>query len=247
MRFKPWPRPTPFEDTPRKRAAYARKCVRERDALPLFAEAVAQHQLPVSEEMVRRIGIQECREVTGRGQRAAAWRRARARLFAFADPDRRAIRALWRVCPYPADPSYLATLLHEIETGRIDPAHSPWGRAWTPPPRPAPPPEAGFADVFRQIGACRVGGGPKATGADELLFCGNLGAGIVFLTSRVRLCDPSESFMTSSGHRLRDGHVGRAGHWVEIRVRGDCSDADLARIRRLAEAVDERPVMVRRA
>jgi hypothetical protein len=247
MRFKPWPRPEPFADTPRKRAAYHRKQCLERAALPLFAEAIAERQLGVDEEMVRRTGWWERQQQDTRDRRAEDWRRVRARLFAREAAQRGTIRALWRACPYPADPSYLGTLLHEIETGRIDPARSPWGRQEPPPPRPAPPPEARFADVFRQIGQRRVGGGPKATGADALLFCGNLGSGIVFLTSRVRLCDPSESFHTSSGHRLRDSHVGRAGHWVEIVVRGVCPNADLARIRRLAREADTRPVVVRRA
>jgi hypothetical protein len=47
--------------------------------------------------------------------------------------------------------------------------------------------------------------------------------------------------------RLRDSHVGRSGHWVDIQVRGIYSDADLALIEWLAQAVDRRPVIVRRA
>ncbi|WP_236962203.1 hypothetical protein [Methylobacterium sp. XJLW] len=83
-------------------------------------------------------------------------------------------------------------------------------------------------------------------GADERLFCGNLGSGILFLTSRVRLIEPNESFYTASNHRLRDSHVGSSGHWVDIAVRGPCSDEDLRRIARLARAADTRPVAVRR-
>ena len=92
-----------------------------------------------------------------------------------------------------------------------------------------------------------VSGGPKAPGADEIVFCGNLGSGVLFLTSRVHPTDPRESFHTSSNHRLRDSDVGRSVHWVDIRVRGMCSDADLALIQRLAAAADTRPVRVRRA
>lgn len=51
---------------------------------------------------------------------------------------------------------------------------------------------------------------------------------------------------TSSGHRLRDSKVGSGGHYVEIEVTGDCSDADLAIIERLAQAADTRPVLVSR-
>ncbi|AMB44357.1 hypothetical protein [Methylobacterium sp. AMS5] len=245
MRFKRWPRPTPFEDTSRKRAAYRRKQVREQGALPLFAVALAERQLDVDVEMVRRTGQWERQQQESRRQRADGWRRTRARLFAHPTAQRLAIRALWRVCPYPADPSYLGTLLHEIATGRIDPARPPWGGRHTFTPRTTPNP-ASFAEAFRQIGQRTVGGGPKTTGADERLFCGNLGSGIVFLTSRVRLCEPNESFYTSSNHRLRDSHVGRGGHWIDIAVRGTCSDADLALIRQLAQAMDTRPIVVRR-
>ena len=78
------------------------------------------------------------------------------------------------------------------------------------------------------------------------MFCGNLGSSFLILVSRVRLIDPNESFYTSSNHRLRDSHVGRAGHWVDIEVRAGCSVSELALIERLARAADTRPVVVRR-
>lgn len=62
----------------------------------------------------------------------------------------------------------------------------------------------------------------------------------------MRLNDPHESYYTSAGHRLRDSHVGRAGHWIDLEVRGDCSDAELDLIGRLAQDADTRPVVVRR-
>lgn len=83
-----------------------------------------------------------------------------------------------------------------------------------------------FEKVFRKIGQRKVGGGNKTNAADELTWCGNLGSGLLILTSRVRPNEPLESFVTSSAHRLRDSHVGRFGHWVEIIVRGDCSNAE---------------------
>ncbi len=245
MRFKRWPRPTAYEDTSRKRAAYRRKEVREQAALPLFAPVIAERQPDVGEEMIRRTGYWERQQQESRRQRAAGWRRARERLFKHPEPRRLAIRALWRICPYPADPSYLATLLNEIATGRIDPARPPWGGRHTLTPRTTPNP-ASFGEAFHQIGQRTVGGGPKTTGAEERLFCGNLGSGILFLASRVRLIEPRESFYTTSNHRLRDSHVGRSGHWIDLKVRGHCSDADLAVIARLAQAEDTRPVIVRR-
>lgn len=109
------------------------------------------------------------------------------------------------------------------------------------------PTPASFDAAFRQIGQRKVGGGPKTTEADELLFCGNLGCGILFLTSRVKLACPNESFYTSSNHRLRDSHVGSGGHWVDIEVRGPVTDAQLTLIQQLAQAADTRPVSARRA
>lgn len=44
MRFRRWPRPPPFEDTTRKRAALARKQRLEREALPLFSNQIAVQQ-----------------------------------------------------------------------------------------------------------------------------------------------------------------------------------------------------------
>ena len=44
MRFRRWPRPTPFEDNTRKRAALIRKQRLEREALPLFSTQIAVQQ-----------------------------------------------------------------------------------------------------------------------------------------------------------------------------------------------------------
>lgn len=166
--------------------------------------------------------------------------------------------ALWRDCPYPADPAYLLDLLHAIDIGRIDPDRPPWDHPRTLTPRTMPN-AVSFDEAFRRIGQRKIGGGPGpalgpangrtrgTTEADEFIFVGNLCNGVLFLTSRVRLIDPHESFYTSSNHRLRDSHVGRAGHRVDIRVRGPCSDAELALIERLAQAADNRPVAVQRA
>ncbi len=181
MRFRRWPRPTPFADSTRKRAALIRKQRLEREALPLLYLAIA--------------GRHEAGEAIG-GR----------------EPD-------------PERPPWI---FHQEVHART-----------TPNP-------VQFDEAFRKIGARKVGGGSKTTAADELLFCCNLGSGMLFLRSRVRLIDPNESFYTCSNHRLRDSHVGRAGHWVEIEVRGECSDDDLALIERLARDADTRPVVVQR-
>lgn len=245
MRFRRWPRPTQFEDTPRKRAALLRKQRLEREALPLFAGQIANHQPEVDDVMHDRAADWLNAQRARRQERAAHWRDVRERLFAIDESLRMTVRRLWRTCPYPADPSYFGDLLHQIAVGRIDPYRPPWVFHEGIHPRSTPNPTR-FDEAFRKIGARQVGGGPKTTAADEFLFCGNLGSGMIFLRSRVRLIDPNESFYTCSNHRLRDSHVGRAGHWIDIEVRGLCSDDDLALIERLAREADTRPVVVRR-
>ncbi|MET3794346.1 hypothetical protein [Aquamicrobium terrae] len=243
MRFRRWPRPTAYRETPRKRAAFLRKQRLEREALPLFAEAIAARQRDVDEEMAHRQVWWIDRERELRRQRAARWREARAKLFVLHDSIRRKVRTLWRTCPYPADPASFADFLHQIAVGRLDPDRPPWvfhqktqARITTNP--------ATFDEAFRQIGRKSVGGGPSAAPTEEVLFCGNLGSGILLLTSRVRAIDPNAGFDILPDHRATDD--GRTEHRVDIDVRGNCSVPDLSLIQRLAQAADTRPVVVRR-
>ncbi|ACL62440.1 hypothetical protein [Methylobacterium nodulans] len=178
MRFRRVPRPEPYRETSCKRAAFLRKQRLELEALPLFADAIAASQHDVAAEMACRAVWWAEAERERRRQRTAGWRQARARLFALDTALRRTIRALWRTCRYPGDPPYLAGLLHQIAVGRFDPHRPPW--LFHP---------ATFDAAFRRIGRRTVGGGPKTAPANELVFRGNLGAGILFLTSRVRLID----------------------------------------------------------
>jgi hypothetical protein len=245
MRFRRWPRPARYEDTPRKRAAYLRKQDRECESRPLFAAIVRSDQHDVATEMNRRAERWDQDERNTRAARAARWRNVRARLFALEPARRQTIRNLWRDCPYPADPSYLGDLLHQIAVGKIDPDRLPCVYPQKTHPKITPNP-ARFEEAFRKVGQRKIGGAYKTNAADEFTWCGNLGSGLLILTSRVRLNEPLESFVTSSAHRLRDSHVGRFGHWVEIIVRGECSDAEFALIRRLAQAADTRRVVVRR-
>jgi len=93
--------------------------------LSLFADQIAATQHDPDEEMalrtVRWVGAERDR----RRERAAGWRRARARPFALEPDLRRTIGSLWRTCLYPADESYLAELLHQIAVGRLDPTRPP--------------------------------------------------------------------------------------------------------------------------
>lgn len=245
MRFRRWPRPTPYEETPRKRAAFLQRQHRECESLPLFVSVVQSHQHDVETEMSRRAERWDQDERNSRAARAARWRDVRGRLFALDPTLRLTIRALWRNCPCPADPSYLGDLLHQITVGRIDPDRPPWIYSRKIHARITPSPTT-FEEAFRKVGQLKIGGTSKTNAADEFTWCGNLGSGLLILTSRVRPNEPLESFVTSSAHRLRDSHVGRFGHWVEIIVRGECSDAEFALIRRLAQAADTRRVVVRR-
>lgn len=223
MRFRKWPRPTQYEETSRKRAAFLTKQRREREALPLFADMVASGQHSVDDEMARRAIWWPRQQQDRRDERAAVWRKARARLFAFPADRRRAIRALWRECPYPADPHSFADFLHQIEVGRLDVARPGWRFHARVQPRITAVP-ATFAEAFRQIGRRKVNANGVPSDADMLLFCGNLGKGILFLD---RLVDPG----------------GEPG--IAFDVRGVCSRDDLALIERLAQAAEDRPVTVR--
>ncbi|MGY4197337.1 hypothetical protein ACVIM9_006678 [Bradyrhizobium sp. USDA 4520] len=54
MRFRRLLRPTGYRETPRRRAAFLRKQRLEREARPLFADAITARQHSVDEEMARR-------------------------------------------------------------------------------------------------------------------------------------------------------------------------------------------------
>lgn len=126
MRFRRWPRPTPFADGTRKRAALIRKQRLEREALPLFSDQIAVQQPGVDEVMHDRAIDWMDAQHDRRKERAARWREARRRLFALDSALRMTVRTLWRTCPYPADPSYFADLLHQIAVDRLDPERPPW-------------------------------------------------------------------------------------------------------------------------
>jgi hypothetical protein len=119
MRFKSWPRHA-FTDTPRKRAALRRKQRMEREALPLFADQIANEQPSEDQVMQDRAKAWSEQEVRGRGERAGKWREARRMIDSMPEDERRAVRRAWDCAPYPADPSYLLSVLHSYSLGRID-------------------------------------------------------------------------------------------------------------------------------
>ena len=119
MRFKSWPRHE-FTDTPRKRAALRRKQSMEREALPLFADQIAEEQPSEDQVMENRARAWSEQEVRGRSARAGKWREARRMIDSMPKDERRAVRRAWDCAPYPADPSYLLSVLHSYSLGRID-------------------------------------------------------------------------------------------------------------------------------
>ncbi|MHC0055762.1 hypothetical protein [Actibacterium sp. D379-3] len=119
MRFKRSPR-HPFTDTPRKRAALRRKQRLEREALPLLADQIAEAQPSEDRVMADRALAWSEQEVRERRARAEKWHEARRQIDALPGDERRAVRRAWDCAPYPADPSYLLSVLHSYSQGRID-------------------------------------------------------------------------------------------------------------------------------
>jgi microsomal dipeptidase-like Zn-dependent dipeptidase len=109
----------PFTDTSRKRAALRRKQRLEREALPLFAEQIAEEQ-PREDEVMDARAVQWARnEKRSRLQRAELWRKARRRLSSLRDNERRVLLHAWNSAPYPAHPVYLLDFLHSFGVGRF--------------------------------------------------------------------------------------------------------------------------------
>lgn len=222
MRFRTWPKPTAYVETSRKRAAFLSRQRRDREKLPLFAGMIGATQHSVEEEMARRAEWWPQQQQRRRDERAEVWRRARARLFEFPDAKRMAIRRAWRDCPYPADPYNFADFLHQIRVGRLDPERPSWRYHARVEAKTIPNPQC-FADAFKRVGQRMIEPVPGAPEVEAPHYCGNLGNGILF----VDVVQP----------------VGGGGE-PSVRVRGVCTDADIALIERLASAEQQRPVRV---
>ena len=114
MMFKRVRRPEPYAVTPRKVAAYNRRLVRERDALPLLADFVAADQLTAEAEMQRRAVIYDAATMERRAWLAGRWRLVRARYFALPAHIRRAIDLSWRRYGGPKDAVNLSSMLWRV-------------------------------------------------------------------------------------------------------------------------------------
>lgn len=127
MRFKKW-QTHPFTATKRKRQAAARKLQNQRDALPLFADAIAADQPSVDQIMIDRAARWEDWERRDRQRRADTWRKARTALAAVPEPGRSAVRAYWQRCIWPADPVYLCEMVTMYQTDRLPEVSRPGHR-----------------------------------------------------------------------------------------------------------------------
>jgi len=113
MRFDSTARYEGYAVTARKVAAFERKKVAQRAALPLFAEATAATQISADEEMQRRIEATERQRQERRNQIAKRWRDVRARFYALPAHVRAPIAAKWARFTGPATSS---NLLYMIQT-----------------------------------------------------------------------------------------------------------------------------------
>lgn len=120
MRYKRWPR-THYEPTPRKSAAIARRQRREREALPLFADEIAQTQPDIATVHGQRTAAWSQHDQRDRYRRAKKWREARTALARYPTPVRTQLLRCWNLHRwFPGDPVYLLAMLHMHDTGRLD-------------------------------------------------------------------------------------------------------------------------------
>lgn len=119
MRFKRRPR-TPYIVSDRKRAAARRLQQRQREALPLLAELVAEQQPCIDQLMQDRVKAWGATEQSARDWQAQRWRQARRTLDAHDPETRRALLAYWNGHRWlPGDASYLLDMLHGFTRGRL--------------------------------------------------------------------------------------------------------------------------------
>ena len=106
--------------TDRKRAAAVRSQRRQREALPLLGELIAETQPGIDDLMASRVERWNVIQQQTRDTRAQRWRRARRELDLHPPPVRAALLAYWNGHRWlPGDPVYLLDALHEFRTGQL--------------------------------------------------------------------------------------------------------------------------------
>lgn len=120
MRFTRARRVEGYTETARKRAAVLISQRRQREKLPLFAPLIAEEQPSVDDVIAQRHAYWPVAQQKRRDERAAAWREARAAVFALPDDIRRPFLIYWNTHRWlPGDASYLVSALHEVERGEL--------------------------------------------------------------------------------------------------------------------------------
>jgi len=109
-----------FRDTYRKRLAFLRKQLRERERYRLFADQVAAEQIDVDTEMAQRQAIWNKEDAASRAYQAQRWHQARAKLATYPDDERRELLAYWQHFTCPGVPEYLLTVLRAYDSGRLN-------------------------------------------------------------------------------------------------------------------------------
>ena len=120
MRFHRHEAFRPYEVTPRKLSALARRQRAEREALPLFAEQIAAEQPSAAEVMA----VRSAQWVRGfrreRDRVAEQWRRGRRELRALPEAQRAWFLRYWQQeWRGPLTAHYLLMLLNMARTGRL--------------------------------------------------------------------------------------------------------------------------------
>ncbi len=119
MRFKRQLR-YDYTVTDRKRAAALRWQRRQRDALPLLGQLIAETQPSIDEVMDTRISTWITSQQRERDRRAGLWRKGRRLLDAHPPTIRSALLANWNKDRWlPGDPTYLLDMLHRFNIGRL--------------------------------------------------------------------------------------------------------------------------------
>lgn len=119
MRFKRQLR-YDYTVTDRKRSAASRWQRRQREALPLLGELIAETQPSIDEVMDTRVSTWITSQERERDRRADLWRQGRRGLEAHPPTIRSALLAYWNKDRWlPGDPTYLLDLLHGFSTGRL--------------------------------------------------------------------------------------------------------------------------------
>lgn len=108
-----------YQATDRKRAAAARRQRRELEAVPLFAQEVAESLPSIDAVMAARSAEFAADLKADRTRQAEQWRRGRAELRALPVQSRALLLAYWQRCWWPGTPTYLLMMLHMAKNDRL--------------------------------------------------------------------------------------------------------------------------------